>query len=163
MDYDARRARAEILATTTDWPSAAIARQVGVAKSTVTMWKAKHGWHRPEGAPPPLQLGDAKPGRKTGGPKRSPKGRETRMIERLFAVYERQVADIEARLAEPGSRAEEKDARALGTLAKTLETLIALERDAGARTTEPERQDSDRIRAELARRIRSWAEEGEAG
>jgi hypothetical protein len=83
------------------------------------------------------------------------------MIARLYRAFERQVADIETRLAVPGARSDEKDARALGTLARTLETLIALDRDAGAQRDEPEPKDSDQLRAELARRIRSWAEEGE--
>jgi hypothetical protein len=142
-------------------PQAAIALRLGIAASTLSQWKNALGWTRPEGAPEAPVFALGRRNRPTARAIRRAAFRQTRMIARLYRAFERQVADIETRLAVPGARSDEKDARALGTLARTLETLIALDRDAGAQRDEPEPKDSDHLRAELARRIRSWAEEGE--
>ena len=90
----------------------------------------------------------------------NPEKRRTRMIDRLYRVFDRQTSDLEARAARPDTTTDEKDARALSVLAKTLETLIALDRDDGAKTAEPEPADRERYNAELARRIKEWAERG---
>ena len=71
------------------------------------------------------------------------------------------MAHLEARAARPGATTDEKDARTLAVLARTLETLIALDRDDGAKTAKPEFVDRGDYRAELARKIAEWAEEGE--
>jgi hypothetical protein len=152
-------ARALIEGTTET--QAAIALRLGIAPSTLSLWKNSLGWTRPADAPDAPAFALGRPGRPTARAARRAAFRQTRMIARLYRAFERQVADIETRLALPGARTDEKDARALGTLARTLETLIALDRDAGAQRDEPEPKDSDQLRAELARRIRSWAEEGE--
>ena len=133
-----------------------IARRLDIAASTLSRWKAEESWVRPDGAPvrPPFS------GR---GPSKtaSTEARRTRMVGRLYRVFDRQAGDLEARAAKPGATTEEKDARTLSVLAKTLETLIALDRDDGAKTEEPGPADRDRLNADLARRIRLWAERGE--
>lgn len=79
----------------------------------------------------------------------------TLLIGRLFKAVERQIAEVERRFE--GSAApslEEKDARTLGALARTLELLIGLEKQAGHDGHEPE-PDIDEFRLDLARRIES--------
>ncbi len=77
------------------------------------------------------------------------------LVARLFRAVERQIAEVERRFegAAPPSL-EEKDARTLGALARTLELLIGLEKQAGRDTTEPE-PDIDEFRLDLARRLES--------
>ena len=67
---------------------------------------------------------------------------------RLLRAVDRQIGMIDTRLRKKGADVEEKDARMLGLLAKTLATLIALDRDDGATAKEPEPAD----RGELRRR-----------
>lgn len=94
------------------------------------------------------------------------------LIRRLYRRFERHLADSDLRLGgagEGGSEsAAEREARTLSTLARTLEKLIELEQDAArrARPAAPEammEQDVDRLREELARRIRRAARGGEDG
>ncbi|TBW40996.1 hypothetical protein EYW49_02235 [Siculibacillus lacustris] len=77
------------------------------------------------------------------------------LVERLFRAVERQIAEIERRFdgAAPPSL-EEKDARTLGALARTLELLIGLEKQAGRDPTAAE-PDIDEFRLDLARRLES--------
>lgn len=77
---------------------------------------------------------------------------------RLIRAVDRQIAKIETRVCKKGATVDEKDARTLGTLAKTLQTLIALDRDAGAQPDQPEPADRDKLDADLAARIKRWAE-----
>ena len=61
------------------------------------------------------------------------------LVGRLFRAVERQIAEIERRFSGSAPPTlEEKDARTLGALARTLELLIGLEREAGRDTAEPE-------------------------
>ncbi|MCB1495653.1 MAG: hypothetical protein KDJ86_07705, partial [Bauldia sp.] len=83
------------------------------------------------------------------------------VMGRLIGAVDRQVAMIETRLRKQGAAVEEKDARILGNLAKTLATLMALERDGGAKPDRAEPSDRGQFRAELARKIAAWAAEGE--
>ena len=64
-------------------------------------------------------------------------------------------------LARDGAGLEEKDVRVLGLMAKTLGTLMALDRDDGAKLRDAEPVDRDELNADLARRIARWAEGGE--
>ena len=77
------------------------------------------------------------------------------LVARLFRAVERQIAEIERRFdgTTPPSL-EEKDARTLGALARTLELLIGLEKQAGRDVDEPE-PDIDAFRLDLARRLES--------
>ncbi len=133
-----------------------IARRMDIAASTLSKWKAEEHWVRPDGAPTQPHFGGKAPPRK-----QTPEERSRDMIGKLYRVFVRQAGDLEARAARPGATTEEKDARTLSVLAKTLETLIALDRDDGAKTAEPEPADRDRLNADLARRIKEWAERGE--
>jgi hypothetical protein len=106
---------------------------------------------RPHGAPP-LQ-----------GPRRRPgiADRQREYVARLHHAFGRQLAQLEKRAKEERGQALEKDARSLGVLAKTLETLIELDRD-GAKVGEPEPPDRDveELDADLAARIEAWAAGG---
>ncbi len=82
------------------------------------------------------------------------------LVARLFKAVERQIAEIERRFdgpAPPGL--DEKDARTLGALARTLELLIGLEKQAGRDESEPE-PDIDAFRLDLARRLAGLRHEG---
>jgi uncharacterized protein YjcR len=136
----------------------AIATSLGIPPSTLSMWKTRGGWERPQGAPLPPALGGASQGRTAGQIIDKVTAKRQRMIARLYRAFERQVAEMESRLARAGSTLEEKDARTLGTLARTLGTLMALEKDDSAKAKDTERSDNQDLRAELARRIRRWAE-----
>lgn len=93
-------------------------------------------------------------GARPAGKPTAPIDRAT-LVARLFGAVERQIAEIEHRFdgAEPPSL-EEKDARTLGALARTLELLIGLEKQAGRAADEPE-PDIDAFRRDLARRLES--------
>lgn len=119
-----------------------IAAETGVARSTIVAWAQQEGWVRPEGAPPL---------------RNSRADRRGRLADRLYHVFGRQLAALEKRAGK--GTTDEKDARTLSVLAKTLETLLALDRDDGAKTR-PESIDRADYRAELARTLSRWAEEG---
>ncbi len=67
----------------------------------------------------------------------------------------------EARLGDADHAGDEKDARTLGTLTRTLDMLMALERDNGTTADKPEAVNRDELNAELSRRITRWAEGGD--
>jgi len=77
------------------------------------------------------------------------------LVGRLFRAVERQIAEVERRFdgSAPPSL-DEKDARTLAALARTLELLIGLEKQAGRDDDEPE-PDIDEFRLDLARRLES--------
>ncbi len=125
-----------------------IGEETGVGRTTINTWARQDDWMRAAGAPPPrTEIYDRR-------------NRRGRLMSRLYRVYGRQLATLEKR-AGKNATTDEKDARTLSVLAKTLETLIALDRDDGAKTAEPEPADRDRLNADLARRIKEWAERGE--
>ena len=124
-----------------DLAVAAIAEAYGVTIDAVH-GRAKRGRWRPR--------------RRRGGvPTASEPLDRTLLIGRLFRAVERQIAEVERRFegSAPPSL-EEKDARTLGALARTLELLIGLEKQAGRDGHEPE-PDIDEFRLDLARRIES--------
>lgn len=125
-------------------PVTEIAAAFGVDPSTVRRRAAADGWAAPAGRPR-VRRGTA--------PERGGVGRRT-LIDRLFAAFERQMDDIETRLADAGEAGGERDARMLGVLAKTLETLIDLERAAtGGEADKQGAPDLDAAREEIARRL----------
>lgn len=94
------------------------------------------------------------------------------MVERMMRVAERQIEEIEVRLAgsgqEPGTN--ERDARTLAVLARTMQSLTALdalhESKTGHKTTKPVDDDDDEdtipasidaLRQELSRRLAGMA------
>lgn len=71
------------------------------------------------------------------------------LVERLFAAFATQVRDIEARVREGAQIAE--DSRVLSGLAKTLETLLTLDRKVASPSDAA--PDVDRLRTELSARL----------
>lgn len=136
----------------------AIAQQLKVPHSTLSGWKKRAGWVRPEGAP-------AQPDFTARLTTDVVANRRELLVDRLYRVFGRQLQDVESRAADAAAVTEEKDARTLGTLARTLGTLIALEtggeRDAGAPADAPEPYDPDEIRARLAQRLAGLREDEE--
>lgn len=129
-----------------------IAKSLGVSPSQLNRFVVAAGWTRPEDAPKPPLLDD-------GGPPRRRRPASARAVmRRLVCAVDRQIDMIEARLKDPRAEIEERDARILGALAKTLQTLMALDRDDGAKSHAPEPVDRDELNAGLARRIARWAE-----
>jgi hypothetical protein len=131
-----------------------IAAELGLGRSTLTTWKQQHGWVRPPGAPVGRPLGTRPDATKA-------EMRRRRLIDKLYAVCGRYIRRVEARLGDADYEGDEKDARTLGTLTRTLEMLMALERDNGTTADKPEAVNRDELNADLARRITRWAEGGE--
>lgn len=135
-------------------PIVTLAERFGIGQGTIRNWIMKYDWTRPYGAPE-LQ-----------GPRRRHAGEERRrnLVARLNRAFGKQLARLEKRAADAADgQSLEKDARTLGVLAKTLATLIELDRD-GAKVGEPERMhrdDLDELDSDLARRIEAWARSGE--
>jgi transposase-like protein len=129
-----------------------IAEEHGVGQSTISAWIRKYGWRRPTGAPPLRIAG--------GGRDRA--GQRVRLVARLHTTFSAQLAALEKRACETQGDSIDKDARTLGVLAKTLETLMQLDRDDGAKVKEPEPadRDLDELDADLADRIARWAAGG---
>lgn len=135
----------------TDMPLSAIAVAEEVSESTVKKWVAKHGWQRPEGAPP-LGVPHAQ---------FDTRDRRAKLAVRLYRAVGRQLTGLEKRARNLDDVFTEKDARTLGLLARTLTTLTELDRDTGSNVREPEIADRDTIDADLAERITRWARGGE--
>ncbi len=158
-DHSALKAEARRLVEGTTYSQQAIAEQLRIAPSTLSTWKRDGGWVRPEGAPLPPVLDNAGRDLDVDGKRRQ------RLLARLYGVFDRQLQDVESRAADAVAMTEEKDARTLGTLARTLGTLIALEtggeRDEGAPADAPEPYDPDEIRARLAQRLAGLREDEE--
>lgn len=99
-----------------------------------------------------LQVGGTLPLRGVG------KGDRKRLTARLFAAFEKQVADLEERItALDGRESDDRDARTLATLAQTLDRLVVLDanlkaEEAAAEDAEEE-PDADEFRRDLARRL----------
>ena len=154
-------AEARVLVETTTRSQAEIAIQLGISANTLSAWKRADGWVRPAGAPKAPKFATGIDRRRSGATEAKAETRRRRLIDRLYLVCGRQVRRIEARLKVRGREVEEKDVKTLGTLARTLDMLMALERDNGTKAERPESVDRDQRNAELARRIRRWAQGGE--
>lgn len=148
---DATVAEVRRRVTMTAEPLHRIAAATGVSPTTVGQWARDHNWRRPEGSPPARVA--ARPDFAL---------QRERLMTRLYRALGRQLDAIERRGRDPtGDDMTEKDARALGTIAKTLDTLATLDRDDGGMQQEPEFFDRDVAEAELAERIKRWAQGGE--
>jgi len=91
-------------------------------------------------------------------PKWAPKlPRRAELIARLYRAFEKQIAEVESRFDRPGAEAGEQDARTLGTLARTLEKLIELDREQTEDRDTEEPADLARLRQKLADRLRRLA------
>jgi len=83
------------------------------------------------------------------------------LVARLFHAVERQIAEIERRFLElSGVGTEERDARTLAALARTIELLIGLERQAKPDSSDAPEADIDELRRDLTRRIANMQRAG---
>ncbi|GAB5376169.1 MAG: hypothetical protein AcusKO_26310 [Acuticoccus sp.] len=74
------------------------------------------------------------------------------LVERLFKAFAKQLSDIEARIAQNDGDSKFEDTRILSGLAKTLETLVSVERKVGE-VMDGGAMDLEAIRTELAGRL----------
>lgn len=137
--------------------------ETGLTKGVLYYWLAG-GPTKGPGRLAPIALRRDRP---AATRRRSLRGTQTGVIERLWRTAERQVAEIEARLVEAGGDAAalERDAKTLGVLARTVRDLVALngqgkpkagaERPDGEQETEGENtpRDLDAFRRELAAKL----------
>ncbi|MEM8853323.1 MAG: hypothetical protein AAGD34_06430 [Pseudomonadota bacterium] len=73
------------------------------------------------------------------------------LVQRLFGAFAMQVRDIEKRIAEHGGAEIVEDTKVLSGLARTLETLIALDKKVSGEGTGL--ADAAQLRAEIAERL----------
>jgi hypothetical protein len=149
-------AEAKRLIESTTLSQSLIAVRLDISQTTLSSWKRREGWVRPAGAPIAPQFEAAVKARRAAEPTARGPLRKQRLIDRLYRACTRHVHQIETRLKDGVT--DDKDARSLGLVAKTLETLVTLERDTGMPTDRPEPLDRDSLNAELARRIKAWAD-----
>jgi hypothetical protein len=165
-DLTALVAEARRMVEGTTLSQRAIAERLRISDSAISLWKKKGGCVRPEGAPvEPVAV------RGTRRFEETTEKRHEILVNRLFRVFDRQLKDVESRAADAVATTDEKDARTLGTLARTLGTLIGLETGDragngtdgrnGTEAGEPERYDPDEIRARLAERLAGLSEDEE--
>lgn len=158
-------------------PLGAIAARFGTSHQRIAAVARSRQWPRRGGATgrgagrPADRGGGSKPAthseRQHGAVRRKPKARSRaaalqHMVERLFDAMETKLSAIEQRMADGGDDTpadSERTARSLGTLIRNLERLSEYERKlhkleaaAGAKSG-GERDDTERRRQELARRI----------
>jgi len=82
------------------------------------------------------------------------RGSRRSLVERLFKAFSMQLSDIEVRIADKCGEGIVEDAKVLSGLAKTLETLVTVERRlTGEEGGEP--LDFEALRTELAARLSS--------
>lgn len=128
-----------------------IARQFDVSESAIRYRARTQGWDRSLRQPgrAAVGAGEAAPSARARPPDR------VEMIARLYRIFEARIAALEARFDPDGGAEAERDTKLLAALARTLDTLIALDRKAGtdAAASREERFDLDHIRQDLARRL----------
>jgi hypothetical protein len=147
--------KARQLVETTTLPLSDIGDELGIDRRMLSRLRIERGWTRPPGAP----IGP-RDWQLASGPEAIAKKRAL-LVARLFRACERQLKLLETQTRASHGAVEEKDVRTLGLLARTLGTLMALERDDDAKLKDAEPVDRDKLNAELARRIARWAEGGE--
>lgn len=145
----------------TDGSLREIAERFDVPRSSFARWVRGIGWTRPDAAPKAGRAVATDP----DDQRRVTSFAQVRTVRlRLLRAVDLQVTQIAARMAADKTAVDERDARALAALAKTLETLMALERDDKKTIKKTEPVDRGDIRAALERRIARWvAERGEPG
>ena len=84
------------------------------------------------------------------------------LIDRLYKAFDYQMREFEAHITLSGEEGiNEKDARTLGSLARTLEKLIELRQENdGLNDNQNNEVDLDRLREELARRLKRVCPKG---
>ena len=142
--------RARLLIEGTTLSQAAVAGQLDVSQAAVSRWQRTYGWVRPPGAP--TQPGASRNGE--AGPPKTDADRAAKLIDRLYRVCARQIGQVNKRAADHDAAQQERDARALASLARTVATLVTLERGDGVREADDaDGVDPDEIRARLAHRL----------
>jgi hypothetical protein len=122
----------------------AIGAEVGVSATAICRRAQNEGWIR-----------SARVRRR---PKWAPQlPRRAELIARLYRAFEKQIAEVESRFGRPGADEGEQDARTLGTLARTLEKLIELDRERTEDRDKEEPADLARLRQTLTDRLRRLA------
>jgi hypothetical protein len=152
--------RAEVFRRVTETTDsyAEIADALGVPRGTLQAYVARQDWPRPEGALKATVRADGSPVTRRRLAATIDDAGSVKV--RLLRAVDRQIGKIETRLRKRGADIEDRDSRILGNLAKTLATLMAIgEGDATAREAEPVNREE--LEADLARRIKRWAEGGE--
>lgn len=133
-------------------PVAEILAEFGVARGSLYRRIAREGWQRR------MRIGERTPTRPRLPRKRpGDPASQAELIARMFKVVDRQIAEIEKRLSPADF--DEKDARTLAGIARTLELLIGLKKQAGPQTADTE-IDIDAFREDLARRIAGLRDAG---
>jgi hypothetical protein len=149
-------AEAKRLVEMTALPQRAIGERLGIKSQIISQLKVDGGWQRPAGAPGAPQV--LRAGLTPMARSAVVAAKRDQLVARLYHACDRQLGVVERKLKRRGEEMEEKDVRTLGHLAKTIGTLMALERDDGAKTSDAEPVDRDQLNADLARRIARWAE-----
>jgi len=129
-------------------PVARIAAELSIEPVQLRYLARRHGWRHPA-----RRRARACDGAVLTPPRTPP---SQALVGRLFAAFEKQLADLEARrvFTEAPTEPAEPDARVLGAMAKTLETLFELDRavrEEGGGAAEGD--DADALRTEIARRL----------
>jgi hypothetical protein len=122
----------------------AIGAQFGVSDVTIHNRAKREGWVRHAHARKSRQQLPKIPSR-------------AELIARLYRAFEKQIAEVEARFGQPTADEGEQDARTLGTLARTLEKLIELDRERTEDRDKEEPADLARLRQTLSDRLRRLA------
>ncbi|MGH2343314.1 hypothetical protein ACRC7T_17750 [Segnochrobactraceae bacterium EtOH-i3] len=141
-----------------------LATLAGVSAPTIRRRARSEGWQRADAADrlAATEAGEAErggaprgsdaSGRAGGGSAPEPPADRAALIAGLYRACAAHVADIESRVG-VSAQNRERDARTLGILARTLDTLIDLDRrKAGEEAADPE-ADIERLRADLAGRL----------
>jgi hypothetical protein len=121
-----------------------IGAEVGVSDVTIHNRAKREGWVRHAEARKSRQQLPRIPSR-------------AELIARLYRAFEKQIAEVESRFGQPSAEAGELDARTLGTLARTLEKLIELDRERTEDRDKEEPADLARLRQKLSDRLRRLA------
>jgi hypothetical protein len=122
----------------------ALGAEFGVSDATIHDHARREGWVRYAGARKSQRQLPKIPSR-------------AELIARLYRAFEKQIAEVEARFGQPGEDEGEQDARTLGTLARTLEKLIELDRERTEDRDKEEPADLARLRQTLTDRLRRLA------
>jgi hypothetical protein len=125
-------------------PLHAIGAEVNVSRTAIERRAAREGWFRFAGARKSQRQLPKIPSR-------------AELIARLYRAFEKQIAEVEARFGQPGADEGEQDARTLGTLARTLEKLIELDRERTEDRDTEEPADLAQLRQKLSDRLRRLA------
>ncbi len=145
---------------------AEVAAHAGVAVPTLLRWVTLNGWtrrRRGRRPAPPAAAPAATP--RDPAPAPAPAAARRRLVARIWAAADAQMADVERRMRAAGEGGtDERDARITAVLVRTVRDLVALdgELESGA-AKDDERPDGvtpDALRDELVRRLEARLRDG---